>query len=112
MKPEIEAWLSDLTDQQREIALDLMHLVLSRNGQLREDFKWGQPCFYGRSMVCYIQKAKAHMSLGFGKGASLADPDGMLEGSGSQMRHVKLPLGHALDLDGLARLVREAIALD
>ncbi|MFV0383491.1 DUF1801 domain-containing protein [Paracoccus sp. (in: a-proteobacteria)] len=112
MLPAIEKWFSELTDEQRKTAVDLRSIVLSQGAQLREEFKWGQPCFYGNSMVCYIQKAKSHVSLGFGKGASLTDPDEVLEGNGGQMRHVKLPLGTDADRGKLGKLVKQAIALD
>lgn len=112
MKSAIETWFHDLTDEQRKLATELRDIVLSQDARLREEFKWGQPCYYGNAMVCYLQKAKAHMSLGFGKGAALADPDGLLAGSGNRMRHVKLPVGAAADRERLAKLVKEAVALD
>ena len=79
MKPAIDEWFSNLTYEQREIAFQLRDLVLTNGENLRERLKWNQPCFYGSSMICYIQKAKRHISLGFGKGAELADPEGLLE---------------------------------
>ncbi len=63
-------------------------------------------------MVCYIQKARTHIALGFGQGARLEDPDGVLEGSGTVLRHVKITSHTCLDREGLKALVREAIALD
>lgn len=112
MNPAIDEWFSDLTHEQREIAFQLRELVLTNGENLREELKWNQPCFYGSSMICYIQKAKRHVSLGFGKGAELADPKGLLEGSGGQMRHVKVPFGTTADRGVLAELVKEAVALD
>jgi hypothetical protein len=31
-----------------------------------------------------------HVNLGFHQGASLSDPEGLLEGEGKQMRHIKI----------------------
>ena len=42
-----------------------------------------------QDMVLYIAMASAHVNLGFCRGASLADPEKMLEGAGKVMRHVK-----------------------
>lgn len=112
MKPEIEKWCSDLTEEQRKIVLELREIVLSQDVRLREEVKWNQPCFYGNSMVCYIQKAKTHVSLGFGKGSTLVDRQGVLEGSGGRMRHVKLRMGANIEREKLDKPVKEAIALD
>lgn len=112
MTDPLESWDSELTDDQREIATQLRELVNEQQPRLREEIKWNQPCFYGNSMVCYIQKAKGHMALGFGQGARLTDSDGILEGSGGQMRHVKLPLGKSFDSSALKRLVDQAVELD
>lgn len=38
----------------------------------------------------YIAPFKAHVNLGFFKGADLPDPAGLLEGTGKNLRHVKL----------------------
>ena len=38
----------------------------------------------------YIAILKNHINLGFYHGASLADPDGLLEGTGKRLRHVKI----------------------
>ena len=38
----------------------------------------------------YISPQSGHVNLGFFYGASLPDPDGLLEGTGKNMRHVKL----------------------
>jgi hypothetical protein len=42
-----------------------------------------------QDMVLYIAMASTHVNLGFCRGASLADPDAVLEGAGKVMRHVK-----------------------
>lgn len=39
---------------------------------------------------CYLALNKAHVNLGFFYGADLEDPDGILEGTGKLLRHVKL----------------------
>lgn len=112
MVNKLETWYSELSEEQREIALQLREFVKEQQPQLLEQIKWNQPCFYGNSMVVYIQKAKGHVALGFGQGALLKDTSGILEGSGSQMRHVKCPFGSPLDRAALKDLVDQAVELD
>lgn len=51
------------------------------------------------------------VSLFFGRGTSLNDPDGMLEGSGSSIRHIKLRDGVAYDDPRILKLLDQAIAM-
>jgi hypothetical protein len=39
---------------------------------------------------CYIGAFKEHVNLGFYYGAHLPDPEGLLEGTGQDMRHIKV----------------------
>ena len=40
-------------------------------------------------MFCYIATNAGHVNLGFPRGASLPDPNRVLEGEGKTMRHIK-----------------------
>ena len=51
----------------------------------------------------------SHINLGFYHGASLRDPDGLLEGSGKKLRHVKLSDVAATKAAALSALLRQAI---
>lgn len=39
---------------------------------------------------CYIGAFSEHVNLGFYYGAELSDPEGLLEGTGKKLRHVKV----------------------
>lgn len=54
----------------------------------------------------YVGVYKKHVSVGFYRGAELPDPAGLLQGSGKNMRHVKLhPQGNT-NAPALAELIR------
>ena len=53
----------------------------------------------------YVNVFRAHVNVGFFQGAGLADPAGLLEGSGKYMRHVKVKPGLALDAPSLEALI-------
>lgn len=57
---------------------------------------------------CYIGVFKARINLGFYYGADLPDPQGLLEGSGKLMRHIKVTSSAQLDDPALQQLVEEA----
>ncbi|HET7797563.1 MAG TPA: DUF1801 domain-containing protein, partial [Nevskia sp.] len=57
----------------------------------------------------YVNAFKAHVNVGFFRGAELDDPAGLLEGSGKSMRHVKLVPGRVLNAATLDALIRDAM---
>ena len=40
--------------------------------------------------VCGIYPASDHVNLSFGQGATLKDPEGLLDGTGKGIRHIKV----------------------
>jgi hypothetical protein len=56
----------------------------------------------------YVNAFKAHVNVGFFRGAKIADPEGLLEGTGKFMRHVKLRPDQNVDNQALMKLIRIA----
>jgi hypothetical protein len=56
----------------------------------------------------YVNVFKAHVNVGFFRGAEIADPAGILEGTGRFMRHVKLRPEQDLDAVALTQLIETA----
>ena len=56
----------------------------------------------------YVNAFTAHVNVGFFLGAEIADPHGLLEGSGKFMRHVKLRPEREVDGAGLMKLIETA----
>jgi len=58
----------------------------------------------------YVNVFKAHVNVGFFRGAELADPNRLLEGTGKYMRHVKLRPDGDIDATALVKLIECAYA--
>jgi hypothetical protein len=56
----------------------------------------------------YVNAFKTHASVGFFHGEALADPAGLLEGTGKRMRHVKLRPETEVNDEALAELIAAA----
>lgn len=56
----------------------------------------------------YVNAFTAHVNVGFFLGAELADPSGLLQGTGKFMRHVKVRPGEPLDETALRALITAA----
>jgi hypothetical protein len=58
---------------------------------------------------CYIGAFKNHANLGFYRGAGLPDPEGRMEGTGKELRHVKIRSLDAVDAPAVRALIQASI---
>ncbi|SFO54777.1 Uncharacterized conserved protein YdeI, YjbR/CyaY-like superfamily, DUF1801 family [Chitinophaga sp. YR627] len=80
MNPEVDAYLSELT-QWRDESEKLRKIILAT--ELTEELKWGKPCYkYGNTNLVIIQGFKDYCALLFFKGVLLSDPEGVLVKTG------------------------------
>lgn len=73
---------------------------------------WGIPTFNYHGELAYFMVHAAHVTFGFQRGAALPDPQGLLEGTGKSMRHVKIRTLEDLERPGLRELVKSAARLN
>jgi hypothetical protein len=107
--PAIEAWFSGVHDPHRLMVRPWFERMRALGPDVRELLHDGCPvACIGDAPFGYVNAFKAHASVGFFRGAMLADPAGLLDGTGKRMRHVKLRPGEARDEDALAELIAEA----
>ena len=62
-----------------------------------------------KDMFCYIATNAKHINLGFPRGASLPDPNRVLEGDGKTMRHIKFASERDLGRAFVRRYIQAAI---
>jgi hypothetical protein len=62
----------------------------------------------GDAAFGYVNALRAHVNVGFFRGAEIADPEGLLEGTGRFMRHVKLSPERSVDAAALTQLIETA----
>ncbi|MEO6458291.1 MAG: DUF1801 domain-containing protein [Chloroflexia bacterium] len=68
--------------------------------------------FHAKLWYCYIAPFKSYMNLGFLRGNELPDPDGLLEGTGKQLRHIKIRSIEDVERPGVIRLLVAAQAME
>ena len=73
---------------------------------------WDIPTFENANPFCFYMVGKNHVTFGFHLGTSLDDPEGLLEGTGKNMRHVKLRAAEELEGKGLRELVLAAAKME
>ena len=106
-----DEWFAALPPDRRRIAELLRAAILACAPGVVEAYKWSRPCYSkADGMFCYLFNSRHHLTIGFDQGTSLRDPDGLLEGEGKQMRHVKIHPA-AFDQPAVEELIRQAGAL-
>jgi hypothetical protein len=59
---------------------------------------------------CHPVAYENHVNLGFNHGTELNDPEGLLEGSGKLIRHIRIDDARVLQKSGVKDLIAQAVA--
>ena len=107
--PAVERWLTDGAIELKAIAQQWFSQIRECGGDVRELIHDGCPvaCVEDAAFA-YVNTFKSHVNVGFFCGALLADPAGLLQGSGKRMRHAKLKPGGESNDAALAELIAAA----
>ena len=106
-----EDYFSQLEGPMAEIAVALKARVTGRAPHLKEGLAWGFPCYTGNERVFSIMAQKAHVNLELWNGNRLTHVTPRVEGTGKQLRHVKLRALGDFD-ETLDAVIDAAVALD
>ena len=109
--PSIDTWMVQHTGELGEIARHWFEVMRACGDDVREVLHDGHPtACVADAAFAYVNAFKAHVNVGFFRGAEIADPDGLLEGTGKFMRHVKLSPARDVHVTALSRLIGTAYA--
>ncbi|CAM2065038.1 DUF1801 domain-containing protein [Sulfidibacter corallicola] len=107
--PAIETWMDEHPGELGAIAQRWFKVIRDCGDDVRELLHDGHPtACVGDAAFVYVNAFRAHVNVGFFRGAEILDPDGLLEGTGKFMRHVKLRPESEVDASALAQLVETA----
>ena len=97
----------------KSLAEELRRLVKKAAPESSETVNpWGIPTFDSHGPFCLLMVGKNHVTFGFSRGTSLTDSAGLLEGTGKNLRHVKLKTVQQVRDPNLRKLIEEAAALN
>lgn len=107
----IDEFIATYTTEVAELSRQLRAFVLAQAPESVEQLHvgWRVISYESGSKFCAIAPHANWVNLQFHQGASLGDPDGLLEGTGKSMRHVKIKTVDDLSVS-LASLIKEAAA--
>lgn len=109
--PAITAWMNEHSGELGAIAQHWFDIMRQCGDDVSELLHDGHPtACIGDAAFAYVNAFKAHVNIGFFRGAELEDPTGLLEGTGKYMRHVKLRPDSDINATALVRLIESAYA--
>jgi hypothetical protein len=97
MNKQVTDYILSASEEQQEVMMQLRQLIHKYIPAAEENIKWGRPVFSTAKDLIYFKSAKAYATLGFFSIQKLEDKNNVLEGTGKDMRHIKIK--HAADID-------------
>jgi hypothetical protein len=114
--PQLLGFLDAYDRHISEIALALREIILEEAPDASESIYqvYTVAVWFGfsgkmKDMFCYMTTNAGHVNLGFPCGASLPDPNGVLEGDGKNMRHIKFASLRELERPFVRRYIRASM---
>ena len=109
--PAIEGWMREHAGALGAIAQRWFEVMRNCGDDVRELLHDGHPtACVDDAAFGYVDAFTAHVNVGFFRGAEIPDPEGLLEGAGRFMRHVKLRPERDVDRAALEKLIETAYA--
>jgi len=106
--PAIDVWMLEHAEL-GTIARRWFKAMRDCGDDVRELLHDGHPtACVADAAFAYVNAFSAHVNVGFFRGSEIADPKGLLEGTGKVMRHVKLRPGQDIDTKALITLIERA----
>jgi hypothetical protein len=90
MNKDIDDYINHAPEDQGIIMQKIRELIQASVPGVKENLKWGRPVFSVDKDFTYIKTAKGYVTLGFFDFHQLEDPKQLLQGTGKDMRHIKL----------------------
>src|SRR5436189_3627281 len=107
--PAIEVWMHKHSVELGVIAQRWFEVMRACGDNVRELLHDGHPtACVADAAFGYVNAFKDHVNVGFFRGAEIADPEGLLEGTGKFMRHVKLRPEGDVNAAALIKLIETA----
>jgi hypothetical protein len=107
--PAIEVWMHERSGELGALAQRWFKDMRNCGDDFRELLHDGHPtACVADGAFAYVNAFKAHVNVGFLRGAAIADPERLLEGTGKFMRHVKLRPGSGVDATAPMKLIETA----
>lgn len=109
----IDAYIGKCSAEVAALLQEMRRFIHDTLPGATEGMQYGAPVFYNASgvAVIYLFGSKAHVNFGFLKSAQLADPVGVLKGSGTPSKHIRIYPDKPVDEELLRGFVKQCAGL-
>lgn len=105
---DVDKYINELSPELGKLTQSLRELIKRTLPQASEKLKWGNPSYLlDKQIICSICVYKNHINLEFWKGSTFNSP--FLEGTGKNLRHIKIFDQKDIEDKKLAHLIKSAI---
>ena len=110
----IDKRIDELGDWRGETLSRMRKLIKEADADVVEEWKWANPVWSQKGIICTGESYKSHVKLTFAKGASLKDPAKLFNSSleGSVRRAIDINKGEQVDARAFKELILAAVALN
>lgn len=108
----VDEYIEGLGGWKTDAAARVRAIVNDAAPEAKESIKWAQAVYEQNGPFCYIKAFKNSVNFGFWRGVDIDDPQGLLQGSGEKMRHVKLIGLDDVDTEAFDAFVKQAVRLN
>jgi len=105
---QVDQYIENAPESQKELLKALRALIHSSVPKATEQYKWSRPVYTTTKDFCYLVSNKKHVNLGFMNFDKISDSEGLLEGTGKNMRHVKIKSIKDIKNAVLKKMIKEA----
>jgi hypothetical protein len=111
-RTSVDAYVAKQGAWQQAVIAQLREILREGAPGATEQIKWGQPVYEWNGPFAHIKAFSSSVNLGFWRGTTLKDPQGLLSGEGDRMKHVKITRPADVNRAAFVALVREAVRLN
>ena len=108
MNEQVTQYINEAPEEHQQIMQELRKLLHEAVPHVQESFKWSRPVFSTHTSFAYLLANKTYVTLGFNDAKKLNDPKGLLEGTGKDMRHIKIKKAADIDRELILEWFRAA----
>jgi len=108
----IDKQIASFPDWRGKVMAQLRKLIHEADPEIKEEWKWETGVWTHNGMVCAIGAFKDHVKINFFKGASLDDPDKLLNAGleSKKSRAIDFNEADMLNEVGIKDLIRAAVS--
>lgn len=99
-----------IADQLRQLILDVYPDAIELPWPKQHIASYGVGPKKMREHFCYIGVQRNYANLGFYYGAHLSDPEQLLEGTGNNLRHIKIKTVDDVDRPAIRQMIEQSLA--